>query len=89
LEDGRVVSSAARVALSVVRNSLSLTPLSDLRADPPSVLLMVLAYEYCFYAAEQVLEALSEIGETWSCLIGGMAARLHGVSRHVRVRIFN
>jgi hypothetical protein len=82
LEDGRLVSSAACGSKQFV---LETNP-SDLHAHPPS---MVLAYEDCFYAADQVLEALSEIGETWCCLIGGMAARLHGVSRHVKVIIFN
>lgn len=48
--------------------------------------LMVLSYDECFLAAENVIDALSNIGETWCCFVGGMAAKLHGVSRHVKVR---
>lgn len=48
---------------------------------------MVLSYDDCWVAATNVLNALSDIGETWSCLVGGMAARLHGVNRVVKVRL--
>ncbi|KAG8847575.1 hypothetical protein FRC20_002734 [Serendipita sp. 405] len=45
---------------------------------------MGLPYYECFDAAEYVLDALADIGEHWSCLIGGMAAKLHGVDRVVK-----
>jgi hypothetical protein len=46
---------------------------------------MVLSYVECYWAAQYVLEALDDIGETWCCLVGGMAARLYGVDRLVKV----
>jgi hypothetical protein len=46
---------------------------------------MVLSYDECYWAAEYVLEALDAIGEAWCCLVGGMAARLYGVDRLVKV----
>ncbi|CAG8671569.1 16461_t:CDS:2 [Acaulospora colombiana] len=45
---------------------------------------MVLSWDECYWAADYVLDALAEIGETWSCLVGGMAAKLHGVDRIVK-----
>jgi hypothetical protein len=38
-------------------------------------------------AAKNVLAALNSVGEPRSCLLGGMAARLHGIQRDVKVRM--
>jgi hypothetical protein len=41
-------------------------------------------------AARFILDALGEIGETWSCIVGGLAVRLRGkVNRVVKVEIVN
>ncbi|PVF95465.1 hypothetical protein CPB86DRAFT_788021 [Serendipita vermifera] len=45
---------------------------------------MVLSYDKCYWATDYILEALAEIGETWCCLVGGMAAKLHSVERVVK-----
>jgi hypothetical protein len=46
---------------------------------------MVFSYEQCIRAAEDVLDALLEVGAGDACLIGGMAARLHGLPRPIKV----
>ncbi|KAG8780982.1 hypothetical protein FRC20_002735 [Serendipita sp. 405] len=43
-----------------------------------------LSYDECYQAAGNVLDALADIGEDWTCLVGGMAAKLHGVERRVK-----
>ncbi|KAG8831546.1 hypothetical protein FRC17_002997 [Serendipita sp. 399] len=47
----------------------------------PEIAAMVLSYNEYSQAAWLVLDALSDIGETWCCLVGGLAAELHGVDR--------
>ena len=41
------------------------------------------AYSDMLSAADDVLQALEDIGETWCCLVGGLAVRLWGVQEHV------
>jgi hypothetical protein len=47
-----------------------------------------LTYNNCLFAARNILEALKSVEESWSCLAGDMAMRLHGVrGRDVKVGI--
>ncbi|KIM29822.1 hypothetical protein M408DRAFT_328630 [Serendipita vermifera MAFF 305830] len=41
------------------------------------------SYEKILQAAENVLDALDEIGETWCCLVGGLAVKLYGTDHRV------
>jgi hypothetical protein len=43
-------------------------------------------YNNFIFAARNVLRALDHIGVGSSCLVGGMAIRLHGVRRDIKVR---
>lgn len=43
-----------------------------------------LTYNNCLFAARKVIKALHEIEETWCCLAGDMAMRLHGFRREVK-----
>lgn len=45
-----------------------------------------LTYQQLHDATSFVLDALSGIGETWCCVVGGMAIRLNGRQRTVAVR---
>jgi hypothetical protein len=41
-------------------------------------------------AARFILDTLGEIGETWSCIVGGLAVRLRGkMNRVVKVEFVN